>query len=311
MAADVPNQSQTRWAYVAEATAGTTPNSPSMQVLRLRAGSSLKINRPRIESSELRNDRKLGSTFGGVGGAAARLPTLLFHETFQHDLLEAALFGAWAGDDLVDGITPKYKTFEQLMVAGTNNVFQRAAGALVNGFTLNVVPNQEATIDYDVLAINGSSASTAIAGATYANPSVGEAADYGDVSGISLWGLTSFSVLSLQLQVTNGLAGRPKLGTRDLKGLRMGNARIRFEAAIYLEDQAYLAAALANTEDQVAFTVGPIGGSAGARYTFTIPKCEIGDHDPSDNSGDGVLTLRGLAKYDSGIGAQLKIQKNQ
>lgn len=311
MAADVPNQSQTRWAYVAETTPGTMPDSPSLQVMRLRAGSTMKINRPRTESTELRPDRNLGSTIGGIGGASARLTTLLFHETFQHDWLEAAMYGTWTADVLVNGVTPKYKSIERCMIAGSNNVFDRATGGLVNGFTLTVVPNQEATIDYDVIAIGGSTDSAIITGATYANPLVGEAADYGDVSGLSLFGLTSFSLLHLSLQVANNVAGRPKLGSRDLKGLRMGNNRVHFQADIYLEDPAYYAAAMANTVGVVAFTIGPIGGTPGARYTFTIPNCEIADHNAADTTGDGILSLTGIAKFDSGTGGQLKIQRNQ
>lgn len=311
MAADVPNQAQTRWAYIREATANTTPASPSFITLRPRAGGALKINRPRIESSELRADRQLGSTFGGVGGGSARIPTLLFHETFMHDWLENVMMNTFATDTLLDGVTPNYNSIERRMLAGTNNVFDRLAGVLANNMAIAIIPNQEVTVDFDVMATSGSVASTAIAGSTYSTPAIGEAADYGDVSSISMIGLTSFSLTSLRLEILNNLGGRPKLAQRDLKGLRTGPARIRVTAEMYLEDAAYYAAAIANTVGTVSFTLGPLGGTSGALYSFFMPTVEIGDHDASDTTGDGILRLVGIAKANASLGAQLRIMKNQ
>lgn len=307
----VPNQAETQWAYVAEVTGGTTPATPAFQKFRQRAGSRLKINRPRMESTELGPDRRLRSTFGGIGGASARISTLLFHETFMHDWLEAALFGTWSTDDLLDGVTEKYKTIERKFVAGASSIYDRATGCLVDTMTLTVIPNQEVTVDFDVTALGGSTASSAISGATYADASVGAAADYADISSISLFGLSGFSLARLQLTLQNQIRPQPKLGSQDLKGVGSGRLRITGQADLYLEDQAHYAAAVANTTGAVAFTIGPTGGSSGARYTFSTPSCEISDHEAGDQSGDGMLSLSWNTLFDSGgIGAMIKISKN-
>lgn len=306
----IPNQAETRFAYIAEGTPGTTPTSPAFQIARPRAGSRLKINRPRMESSELRPDRRLGSTFGGIGGASGRLATLLFHEDFQHDWLEAALGGTWATDVLLDGNTEHYKTVERKFVAGASGIYDRATGALVDTMTMTVVPNQEVTVDYDFLAFGGSTGSAILSGATYVDAEVGEAADYADISSISLFGLSSFSLARLQITVNNNLRGQPKLGTRDLKSVGQGKFRVMGSADIYLEDAAYYAAALANTVGEVSFIIGPSGGSSGARYTFTLPNCEIGDHGADDASGDGILSISWTTEFDSGIGAAMKVERN-
>ena len=83
-----------------------------------------------------------------------------------------------------------------------------------------------------------------------------------------------------------------------------------FSADIYLEDPAYYAAALANTVAPVEFTIGPNGGTPGARYTVSLPSCEIGDHDADDSSGDGILTLSGTVLFDATLGAMMQITRN-
>jgi hypothetical protein len=303
----VPVQSETRWGYIAEATAGTTPATPAFQLIRPRAGSVLKVNRPRTESSELRPDRKLGSTYGGIGGGSGTIKTLLFHETFQHDMLAMAMCGAWATDVLTDGLLALPKTFERRFNAGSNLIFDRLKGGQVDKLALSVIPNQETTVDYTLTSLGGVSDSAIISGATYVAADTSEPADYADVSNISAFGLTNFSLTQIDLAIANNLDGQPKLGSRDLKGIGLGKSRITGSLRMYLDDPAYYAAALANAAGEVEFTIGHADGS---RYIFTIPNAEIGDNGADDSTGDGILMINFTAKFDSDSGAQMAVTRN-
>lgn len=306
----IPVQSEVQYALVSETTMGTTPATPAFQKLRDRGGSRLHVNRPRLEASERRSDRTLGSTFGGIGGGSGRIQTLLFHETFMHDLFEMALCGSFSTNTLKNGTALKPYTFERKVPAGTNTIYDRLTGALVDKMALSVVPNQEATVDFDLMAMGGDSDSTIITGATYLDPSTGEAADYGDVTSISLFGLTGFSLVRLDLGVANNIAPQPKLGQRDMAGLRLGKQRVSGMAQIYCEDPAFYAAGLANTTGSIGFTIGPLGSTSGARYTFALPNAIISDTDFDDSSGDGILTLNFMGLFDSGTTSQISIAKN-
>lgn len=303
----IPVQSETRWAYVPEVTAAVTPATPGFQTVRPRAGSTLKINRPRQESSELRADRQLGSTFGGIGGGSGRLQTLLFHETYQHALLETAMCGTWATNSLDIGLVPNYKTFERRFLLGDNVICDRLLGALVDRMALSVIPNQEVTVDYDLLSFDGQEQGAEITGATYAAAGVAEPADYAQITNISLFGLSDFSPLRLDMGINNNLRGQPKLGSRGLAGIQMGKSRVNGTVQIYLEDPAFYAAALANTVGSVAFTIG-VG--SGSQYTFTMPRAEITDHAADDSSGDGMLSLSFVAKIGGSGESQLNIARN-
>lgn len=303
----IPNQSETRWAFVAEQTAAVTPATPAFQIARPRAGSTLKINRPRQESTEMRPDRQLGSTFGGIGGGSGQLQTLLFHETFQHALLEMAACGTWATNSLDVGLVENYKTFERRFLSGNGVICDRLLGALANSMALSVIPNQEVTVDYGLMSFDGEVDDAEIAGSTYAAAGVTEPADYAQVSDITLFGLSGFSLLRLDLGIANNLGGQPALGQRGLKGIRMGKSRVSGSVQVYLEDPAYYTAALANTVGEVAFTIGT---GAGSRYTFTMPRAEISDNGADDSSGDGVLTIPFTAKIGGSGESQLNIARN-
>jgi hypothetical protein len=306
----IPVQSEVQFGMVSEVTMGTTPATPVFQKLRDRGGSRIHINRPRLEASERRADRNLGSTYGGIGGGTGRIQSLLFHETFMHDLLEMALCSTFSTNLLKNGVAQKSYTFERKVAAGGNTIFDRLTGALVDKMALSIVPNQEATIDFDLLAMGGASDSAIISGATYTAPSTGEAADYGDVSAVTLFGLTNFSLVRLDLGLANNLAPQPALGQRDMAGIRLGKQRVNGMAQIYCEDPAFYAAGLSNTTGSMGFTVGPIGGSSGARYTFLLPNAIISDTDFDDSSGDGILTLNFMAQFDNSSSSQIEVTKN-
>ena len=305
----IPVQAETRWAYIPEVTPGTTPATPAFNIIRPRAGSTLKINRPRNESTELQPNRRLGSTFAGIGGASGALQTLLFHEAFQHDLLQTALCGTWSSDVLVDGITPNYLSFERKFVSGSGGIYQRSEGTLIDKFAMSVIPSQEVTVNYALVGLAGVSDSAIITGATYVAPAAGESADYTDITPVSIFGLTGYSLCRIDLNINNNLAGQEKLGSKDLAGIRLGKDRITGTIEMYLQDAAYLAAAIANTTAALSFTIGP-AKTSGAQYTFTIPKAEIIDHNADDTTGDGIIQFMFTAKNDTGSGSAISVTRN-
>lgn len=81
--------------YIAEVTRGTTPGSPTMQVLRLN---SFDINPQKglLRSEEVRSDRQTSSLRHGARSVTGTLVGELMLQNHD-DMIEAALAGSWTG----------------------------------------------------------------------------------------------------------------------------------------------------------------------------------------------------------------------
>ncbi len=77
---------------------------------------------------------------------------------------------------VTNGVTKKSFTSEKLITSTASNIYARHTGVMANTMKLSIAPEQLATINFGLLGAGETTATAAIAGATYSDP-----ADIGDV----------------------------------------------------------------------------------------------------------------------------------
>ncbi len=119
------NGSRHSMAYVAEATYGTTPATPTFKNLR-HTSTSLALSKETLESEELRQDRQVADVRHGAYQVGGDLGFELSYGSYD-DLLQAALGGTWS---------TAHDTGVQSLSAAVGS-FTRASGSFVtDGFVI-------------------------------------------------------------------------------------------------------------------------------------------------------------------------------
>lgn len=106
------SNAQTRHAYVAEATFGTTPGTPSMQALDHVTGSTFRPTKPTIEDDGLRASRQDKTVRHGQQMVEGDLNFNLAYGIFD-DFLAMLFTGAWTSDELIFANTFQSITLER------------------------------------------------------------------------------------------------------------------------------------------------------------------------------------------------------
>ncbi len=116
--------------YIAEATHGVTPGTPSMKALRV-TGRNINLQRATLTSAERRNDRQIADLRHGFNQLSGSLGFELSLEAFD-DFLEGALGGTWATAPTTGSVT--------LASTSSGNKVTRSSGSFISdGFMVGDV----------------------------------------------------------------------------------------------------------------------------------------------------------------------------
>lgn len=301
------DSSQTRLAYIAESTYGTTPATPTFKNLRFTS-EAFKPGIQYVSSNEIRADRnvpdltQVGSDAGGSFGIE------LSYGSFD-DLLEALLCGTWSTNILVNGVTDRSFTFEKFFEAGATDQYHRYTGAKVNTMSLEARAQQMVTGSFGVMAKGLTSAQTIISGATYTaantNPVINAAANFAN---LAMTGVTSPSIMGIRLDMTNNMRQQPVVGSIQSKGIGTGRFVVTGEIEAYFDNAQMLDLYLNNTSTDLTFD---LGGASSLKYRFFLPKIKFSDADitAGGNDQDVMAKLPFQAIYDTTTAGSIKITR--
>lgn len=302
------NASQTRLSYVAETVWGETPATPSFQNARF-TDESINANIENVTSNEIRPDRNV-TDLVQVGSSAGGSVNIELSAGSFDDWLESVMYGAWAADVLKNSSTEKSFTLEKTFETGATDQFHRFAGAIANGFTLNVATGSIVTGSFDFLARGTSSSQAEITGATYTganvNPVINGATDF---ASLTVTGATSPELTALTLSVTNGLTAEAVLGSLDARGLAAGRFTVTGSMTAYFENEELYELFLAGTSADLSFK---LGGVSSNNYVFDMPNIKFNDAQVVAGGNDQPLLveLPFTALYDGTDDATLVITRS-
>ena len=289
--------------YVKEVTYGITPSTPVLKPLRNR-GTTLALSKDSIQSEELRPDRQLACYRHGNRQIGGNVDIELVWADFD-DMLEAALCGTWAADQLLAGTTRRSFTIERFFADLNTRI--RYTGCEVNELNLTIQPNAVVTGSISFVGKDQDPLNTIIAGATYPNPIGG--CPFDSFSGvIKEGGTVSGHITQIELTIANGIEPNFVVGSKTTIETSIGQSLVSGTVTAYFTSVAMLNKFINETSSSLEFE---LVNEAGDKLTFVLPNIKYNGGQP-DVSGPGSITLAlpFQALYSAALLSQIRITRD-
>lgn len=301
------NSSQTRLAYVAESTYGTTPATPTMQIMRV-TGEGLKPALSYITSDEIRADRNVPDLTLVGSEAGGNIDFELSYGSMD-DVLESLMYSTWSTNVLKNGVTQKSFTIEKTFEAGTTDQYHRFTGSIVNTLSLKMEAKKAITGSFGFVSKGMSSAQAIISGATYtavnSNPVINAATNF---TSLTMTGISSPKLMSLNIDISNQLKQQPVIGSIDSNAITAGTFIVTGSFDAYFETNDMYDSYLNDTSTNLSFT---IGGAGSKNYAFSMGKVKFSDGEILAGAAnqDVMARMKFQALYYASDAATLKITR--
>jgi hypothetical protein len=189
----------------------------------------------------------------------------------------------WLNNDhLHIGTTLKSFTIEKILpVPGGTTQYHRFAGCCVNGFSLNIRPNQPITGSFSFIGKATTIATSAIAGSSYSDPDLTPVMTAPRVVNIEIGGVSAVSKCfnNLQLTMNNNNRAIECIGTLGPRETVLGRAELTAQFSVLFNDSDLLTMLLNQTESSLRFEThdsSDIGSpSASYYYDWFLPRIKL------------------------------------
>lgn len=292
--------SRVQMGYVAETTFGTTPATPQVVLFPMQSTTfdlqKEVINDPTIVPDRMELDERHGNV-----SSSGNLVVTLQHGQFD-DLIEAAMCGTWASNEVKVGTVSRSFTFEQgFLDVGQ---YRRFTGVKVNSFELSMAPNQVVQATFGLLGAGMTTSATALDSTPTA---IQNKAGLTHLGGTITVGGSPVICTSLSLSLNNGMTTNYGIGSSAARDITYAESTVSGSATFYFEDLVAYNRFLQETT--AAISVSTTDGTN--TMTFNIPKAKfMGGQLPVPNSGVLFLTMPFKALKDSVTGTTLSITRS-
>ncbi len=299
-------------AYIPETVAGTTPATPVFKNLRFTS-ETLVANFDTLISSELNASSDVGEVRRGGLSVSGDINFELHRDGGFEEFLAAALRGTWATNVLKTGVTKPSFTLERRIVGASENAFMRFTGSYINGFSLNINPEEFVTGAFRVTGFGHDTPTNAIlSGATYTAPTTAAASPPMtgvDVSIATVSGATGVDFTGITIDVENNNRIQRKLAAAGgrARGIGYGRRNITGQITSYFESVGHYNQFMSNASPSVNVTVSDGTGS----YAIVLPRIRItGGEVPNPGTDqDFILTMNYQAVFDSTTSCAMQITR--
>ena len=296
-------------AIIAEVTQGTTPATPAFKVLRdIRVSGS--PNRPAARSPERRSDRMAANMTSGLFTFPKTIELPWVRDEGLDLLWESALCGAWATNVLKNGSTTKSFTLEEKHEGGATDPYRRLAGCVVDSTSISFRNGQPGTISFGIQAMAATAATTAIASSTYAAPTPGyDPSTPADIVVNDCFSISAAKVMSLDLTISNNMRTQHAFGSNSPFGIGLGLFDVTGRVQIYFSQSSDYSTFMTRQSGlDLSLT---IGATSNFKDTLLLPKCDVFNPDVDDPgaTGDHMVTLNFMARYDASDAAAIKLTR--
>lgn len=294
--------SQMRSAYVPEVTPGTIPATPVFTAtpapMMLMATPQILEGRPLIAKGA-----RLGRGIAALDVTGSISDADMIYGAYD-DLFATLLQNAWATDVLRDGKAVRSVAVENTIKAGDGGVdtYLRFRGVEATAATLNLQARQKANLSMTLVGRGSDdSSTTAIVGATYADPDEFDPISSGsDVGTIVMDGYTLDCMEALEINFAFEKRDlQPRIGDDDLCGISRGDFVPVLTANIYVEANFAAIYNAARDRETPSFGVTiPFSAGTGLGYSIEFPSCKFGTAE-LDMSGTNLMQrVQILPQYD-------------
>tara|TARA_R110000868_G_scaffold338663_1_gene599435 strand:+ start:8887 stop:9804 length:918 start_codon:yes stop_codon:yes gene_type:complete len=280
----IANGAQHSIHYIAEATYGTTPSTPTWIPLP-HTGTSLSLSKDAIESEKLRGDRQVEDFRHGNKSISGDISSELEYAAFD-DILEAVLCGTWATDVLKAGVTRRSFTVERKFADLTTPEYHRYTGCEFNTLSLSVSPNSMVGATFGVIGKDLVLATAAVASSTY-SADVGNSPFDSFTGSISEGGSTIGTVTSIDITIENGLEPLFSVGSSTTNRPSIGKSRATGSLTTYFESKTLYEKFINETSSAITLTLTDVAGNS---YEIDMSTVKYNSGSP-DVSGEGSVTI--------------------
>lgn len=305
----VADGSQVRLAYVAEATIGTTPATPSFKTQRY-VTADLQVDKQTDQPDEVRADGNRTAPVDVGRSVTGTVNCLLSYGTYD-DWLSALFRKAWASDVLINGVAHQTFTVEEFYELGTTDNFLGYQGVRINTLDLDMTAKQSVKANWGLLGLRGTAVRTAIiSGATYAAATTTEVFNSAlNVADLTFTGISNAPVIQkMALKINSNCYPNEVVGQYDTYSHGLGPFDVDGSISAFFENKDTYEAILNHTTVGLAWT---LEDAAGNSYLCEIPANKFMKGAPAKpGNGKGVMMdVPFKSFYDSGIGATMKITR--
>jgi len=305
----VADGSQVRLADVSESTIGTTPTTPTFQVMRY-VSSDLRPRKQTDVTDEVRADRNVPGITDVGRQVEGNINTRFSYGTY--DTWLSRLFAAnWNTNTLVNGVTHLSGTLEQFYEQGATDSFVRFTGCRWNSLEMTLEARQPVRCVWGVMGLAAPAPdSTIITGATYTDPTTTEEFNAAlNVANLTMSGVVaSPKVQSLTIRITNNIYANDVIGSYNTYSHGFGRFEVSGSLNTYFESLDVYSAIL--NHDTVGLSFDLLD-AAGNKYTFQIPKIKLMDGGPAapGNSRAVMLDVPFQGFFDATTSGTMKITR--
>lgn len=299
--------SDLRVAYVAESTFGTTPATPTFDVLRTTSG-GLSTTKQTVMSEEIRSDFNVVDELQVGQDVEGTYPFELTYASFD-DMIEACLGGTWSTNVLKNGTTARYFTFEETIEFGATDSYRRFTGCMVNTMELNVAARERITGSFGIVGKQETLATAIVTGATYTAANTNQIMVAGtSVGTVSIGALSSPCIQSISLNVNRNLRRINCIDSIYANSMDYGMCDVTGEIAIYFEDNTAYQAVLDHGSAAISVT---LGHTTNEKYTLEIPTARwlSGGVQIGGGNDDIIVQMPFRGIYNSSEAASIKITR--
>jgi hypothetical protein len=295
----------------AQETTWNTPATASMTELRL-TGESLVPEIETITSAELRSDRMISDVIQTSRQNSGGFDFEFSYATFN-SLLEGAMFEAWSGLTLNNGITKKFYTIEK----GHLDIdeYFLFSGMMVNTFTLNLATSSICTGNITFLGSDATLSQVTNAVATVsANTNdvfncMGNVATIqeGNYSG-AYTNMNGIYIQELSFTINNNLRPVHAIGFDTIQEVAVGKMDVTGNMNVYFTNDRLFDKFLAGSALKLKFQLS----SGGSSYIFEFPrvKFETESTTAPGQDQDVIENMTWRALKDDTTGVQARIIKS-
>jgi len=272
---------------------------------------SIGLTTDTITDETIRQDGQLTDVISGNRQVGGSIPSSLRYGELDF-ALEAALGGTWdtgvpsAGiDRLISGTTTRSFTLERFHADKT--LYFRNEGIQFSGFTINRDSNAITTVDLNVVGMNQVAATTAIAGATYADPVTVEPMNAFQGS-FDINGVTNACVTSASISVDRGNEAQFCIGSNVSDGQVVTTNDVTGNISIVFDDMAAYTLFSAGTYFAIDMVMLD---PAGNELKITLPRVKYTSADiPVSDKGVITQSYEITATHDTTLATNIAIERN-